>query len=297
MRSVSIISAFAAVLLLCTSAIAQQGNKIVIGVVPEVNLVKQMDRFVPLSNYLDKKTGYDIEIRPMSNYGQLYEEFRDGNIDGGFFGSLVYGIAKARVGIMPLVRPVSVHGRSTYSGLIFVRKDSGIKKPEDMRGKTIALADPATSASYLAQKGFLASHGISIDRDMKIIWTGSHEAAIRAVLSQQADVGGAKDTVVARLRRENRVFDTVIEILRDDERISFPDNTLAMRKSFPQEKAQALKNCLLKMNSDPEAKTVLSRFGASRFVPAKDEDFKPMYDMIRNLKIDLTNYPYKRHDR
>lgn len=295
LKSFASIAALIAVQLSAVSpALAAKTDKIIIGVIPEVNLVKQMERFVPLSEYLDKKVPYDIEIKPLSNYGQLYEELRDGNIDGGFFGSFVYGITKARIGIIPLVRPVGLSGKSTYSGAIFIRKDEGVKKPEGMKGKIIALADPATSGGYLYQKEFFANHGIDIDRDMKILWTGSHEAAIRAVLNHQADIGGAKDTVVAKFRKENRVFDTVIEIISNVQKRQFPDNTLAVRKGLNQTKRDALKNALLKMHTDPDAKSALARFGATKFILTTDEDFKPLYEMTRHLKIDIANYPYKR---
>ena len=290
----SIVALIAVQLSAVSPALAAKTDKIIIGVIPEVNLVKQMERFVPLSDYLDKKIPYDVEIKPLSNYGQLYEELRDGNIDGGFFGSFVYCITKARIGIIPLVRPVGLNGKSMYTDVIFIRKDEGTKKPEGMKGKTIALADPATSAGYLAQKEYFASHGVDIDRDMKIVWTGSHEAAIRAVLNHQADIGGAKDTVVAKFRKENRVFDTVIEIISNSRKRQFPDNTLAVRKGLNQNKRDALKNALLKMHTDPDAKTALARFGATKFILTTDEDFKPLYEMTRHLKIDIANYPYKR---
>ena len=269
-------------------------GKIVIGVIPEINLVKQMERFVPLSDYLEKKTGMVVDVKPLSNYGQLYEEMRDGNIDAGFFGSFVYGMTRAKIGVLPLARPVQPGGRSTYTGLLFVRNDTGIKKPADMKGKTIALASPATSGGYLAQKAYLARNGINIDTDLKIIWAGSHEAAIRAVMSHQAEIGGAKNSVVAKYRRENKVFDSLIEIINETPRKGFPDNTFAVRNGLEQPKIDALKKALLQMHSDPEGKKVLSRFGAERFIPTSDEDFRPLYDLVRQLKIDLANYPYKK---
>ncbi len=281
-------------LIVSSPVAAAQPEKIIIGVIPELNLVKQMDRFVPLSDYLDKKTGYDVDIKPMSNYGQLYEEMRDGNIDAGFFGSLVYAITQARIGIEPLVRPVQLNGKSTYTGLLFVRKDAGIKNIAAMKGKTIALVDPATTGGYLAQKDYFAHHGINIDTDMKILWTGSHEAAIKAVLSNQAEVGGAKNTVVAKFRKENSVFDTVVEIINETPKQGVPDNTLAVRNGLDPAKKARLRKVLLAMNSDPEGKKVLARFGAIKFIPTTDEEFKPLYDLVRHLKINLKVYPYKK---
>jgi phosphonate transport system substrate-binding protein len=274
---------------------ASASGKIIIGVIPEVNLVKQMDRFVPLSDYLDKKTGFDVEIKPLSNYGHLYEEMREGNIDGGFFGSFVYGMTRARIGVIPIARPVLPGGRSTYAGMLFFRNDIGIKKPSDMKGKTIALADPATTGGYLEQKDYLARKGINIDKDMKIVWVGSHEAAIQAVLSHQAEVGGAKDSIVKKYRKENKVFDTLIEVISETPRKGFPDNTFAVRKGLDHVKVDALKKVLLHMHNDPEGRKVLARFGAVRFIPTTDEDFKPLYDLVRHLRIDLATYPYKKN--
>lgn len=281
--------------LLCSSsAYAAEKDKLIIAVIPEVNLVKQMERFGPLSDYLEKKTGMEIDIKPLSNYGQLYEELRDGKIDGGFFGSLVYGITHARIGIIPIARPVLPGGRSTYTGLVFVRKDAGIKKAADMKGKTIALADPATTGGYLAQKEYFAENGINIDKDMKILWTGNHEAAIQAVLSHQAEIGGAKSTVVSKYRKGNRVFDTVLDIINETPKKGVPDNTLAVRKGLDPVKRDLLLKALLAMNSDPEGKKALERFGAVKFIQTADADFKPIYDLAKHLKIDLRSYPYKK---
>ncbi len=289
---ISLLMLLLAPLLLPLPAMAGDNQRVVIGVIPEMNLVKQMERHTPLGRYLEKKTGLQVEIRPISNYGQLYEEMRDGKIDAGFFGSFVYVMTRARMGIIPLARPVTPEGKSTYTGVLFARRDSGIRNPAEMKGKTIALVDPATTAGYLAQKEYLLSRGIDLDREMKILWTTNHEAAIRAVLSHQADVGGAKDTVVSRFRRENRVFDAVVEIIARSPKKEVPENTLAVRPGLDSSTRDKLRQALLSMQGDPQAAPVLAKFGASRFIPTDDHDFKPLYELVRRMKIDLKSYPY-----
>lgn len=284
-----------AAMLPSAAAAAKAKERIIIGVIPETNLVKQMERFGPLSDYLKKKTGFDIDVRPLSNYGQLYDEINNGNIDAGFFGSFVYAMTRARIGIIPLVRPVQPGGKSTYTGFLFVRKDSGIRKPSDMKGKTIALVDPATTAGYLTQKEYLKNNGINMDKDLKIFWAGNHEAAIRAVLSNQAQIGGAKDTVVKKYRKEYRMFDTVIEIVNENPKKGVPDNTLAVRRGLAAGTREQLRKTLLSMNSTPEGRAVLADFGAVKFIATDDDDFSSLYTLIRHLKIDLKNYPYKKH--
>lgn len=276
------------------AAFAAPSGTIVIGVAPEINLIKQMERYAPLAAYLEEKTGISIQIKPFSNFGQLYEEMRDNKIDAGFFGSLAYGIARARIGVEPLARTVQPNGKSTYTALLFASRDAGIKKPADMKGKTIALVDPATAAGYLAQREFLALHGIDMEKDLKIYWAGNHEAVIRAVLNHTAELGGAKSTVVAKFRKENKTFDTFVEILNESPKKGLPDNTFAVRKGLDVTAREKLKKTLLAMDSDPEGKNVLAKFGVLRFISTSDEDFKQLYNWCRHLNIDLTSYQYKK---
>lgn len=283
-----------AIIFSSVAALADQSAKLVIGVIPEINLVRQMDRYVPLGEYLEKKIGLVVEIKPLSNYGQLFEEMRDGKIDAGFFGSLVYGISRAQIGIIPLARPVQLDGKSTYTGLLFVRKDAGIRKPADMKGRTIALVDPATSAGYLAQREYFADHGINMDKDLKIYWAGSHEAAVRAVLNHNAEIGGAKNTVVATFRKSNRTFDVITDIIAEKPKKGLPENTFAVRKGLDSEIRERLRKALLTMNRDDEGKNVLAKFGSLRFIATSDTDFTAMYEWARHLKIDLKSYQYKK---
>src|SRR3990172_6252902 len=167
MRKILFILA-AVFVLLQTGLAAAAEERIIIGIIPEVNLTKQTERYAPLCKYIGRHIGMEVGVKPLSNYGLIFEEMRDGRIDAGFFGSFIYAIARARIGVEPLARPINPEGISTYAGYTLVRKDSGIKGPADMKGKTIALVDPATTAGYLAQKAYLKKNGLDLEKDMKI---------------------------------------------------------------------------------------------------------------------------------
>ena len=95
----------------------------------------------------------------MPTYAKISEAFLEGRADAGFFGSFSYYLTHRKAGIEPIARPVWLDGSSTYSGYIFVRKDSGIKNVADMKGKSLALVDKATTAGYIFQRYFLRQHG------------------------------------------------------------------------------------------------------------------------------------------
>jgi phosphonate transport system substrate-binding protein len=269
-------------------------GRIIVGIVPEVNLAKQLDRYAPLCKYLGKKIGIEVGVKPFAHYGLIYEEMRDGKIGAGFFGSFVYVMTHARIGIEPIARPVTPEGISTYAGYTFVRKDSGIRGPKDMKGKTIALVDPATTAGYIAQKEYLKKHGLDIDKDMKIFWAGSHDAALMAVMNKQADVGGAKNNAVNKIMKDNRAVGDLIAVLDESPKPPVPENALAVSKEMQPQLKEKIKKALLSMDKDAEGRVILQNFGASRFIETKDADYKSLYGTVKFLGIDLKTYSYKK---
>lgn len=280
-------------MLLCVGTALAARETIVIGVIPEQNLIRQMERYTPLCSYLGMKIGIPVEVRPVASYSRIYEKMRDGEIDAGFFGSFVYVMTRARIGIEPVARPLSLQGVSTYNGVTFVRKDSGIKKPADMRGKTIALVDPATTAGCIAPKDYLREHGIDIDRDLRIIWKDSHDSVIAAVMQGQAQIGAAKNTFVQHFRRTNRIFDERIIVMDERPKIPVPDNALAVRGDMDPVVRRKIARALLNMHRDDVGKTVLASFGAARFVETRNSDYKSLYDLVKRMKIDLEHYSYQ----
>ncbi len=290
-RMIVILSLSLVVFGLSGNGMATEG-KLIIGIIPEVNLEKQMERFTPLVKYLGKRVGMEVGIKPLSNYGLIYEELRDGKIDAGFFGSFVYGMTRARLGIEPVVRPLRTDGVSTYAGYLFVRKDSGVKEAKDMKGKTIALVDPATTAGYLSQKVYLKKHGIDMDREMKIFWAGSHDAAAMAVFRRQADVGGAKNHPFNKIGADTPAFKEAMVVL--DESAAVPDNVFAVKKGLDPRVREKIRSVFTGMDKDAEGKEVLKKFGASRFIDTKDGDYRNLYQMVKEAGIDLKTYPYKK---
>ncbi len=267
-------------------------GRIIIGIIPEVNLAKQMERYAPLCRYLGKEIGMQVGVKPLAHYGLIYEEMRDGKIDGGFFGSFVYVMTHARMGIEPVARPVTPDGISTYAGYTMVKKDSGIKGPKDMKGKTIALVDPATTAGYIAQKAYLRKHGIDIDRDMKIFWAGSHDAAVMALLNGQADVAGAKNNPVNRMKKEMKAVRDSVVVLDESPKPPVPENALAVRSNLDPKITEKVRKALLAMDRSAEGRAVLAQFGAARFIETKDSDYRSLYEMVKHLGIDLKTYSY-----
>jgi phosphonate transport system substrate-binding protein len=267
-------------------------QKILIGILPEMNVFRQKQRFKLLGEYISKKTGVPVEFTILSRYGNIVDRFTAEKMDGAFFGSFTGALAIKKLGVVPLARPVNLDSTSTYHGYLFVRKDSGITGVKEMKNKRMAYVDRATTAGYIFPLAYLKENGIK-DTDhffSETFFAGSHDAAINAVLIRKADIGAAKHSIYDRERKRDPRVDSELTILAESQRV--PSNGLCVRKDLNETLKSKLKSVLLGLHEDPDGKVVLQEFGALRFIETTAGDYQPVLEMAKKAGINILTYRY-----
>jgi len=265
---------------------------LLIGLIPEQNIFRQIERYEPLADYLSRKSGTRIQLKVLPRYGNIISNFRDSGLDGAFFGSFTYALAHETIGVSVIARPVADDNSSTYHGLIFVRKDSGIRTIADMKGKRFVFVDRATTAGYLLPLEYFHLGGVKRYQTYfrETYFAGTHEDAILDVLHRKADAGAAKNTVFDRLARKDRRIAEELVILKRSPDV--PENGLALKKEIEEAVRTRIGDTLLSMHEDPEGAEILKRFGAIRFIPTTDRDYDPVFRYAREIHLDLSKYDY-----
>jgi phosphonate transport system substrate-binding protein len=277
-------------------AVKAQGgtpSQLVIGLIPEMNVFKQMERHKPLMAYLTAQTGIRMKLTILSRYGNMIESFSRGQMDGAFLGSFTGALAVQQLQVIPVVRPVNLDGESTYHGLIYARRDSGIRTIADMKGKKFALVEKATTAGYIFPLAYLRNNGIANPEAFfsELFYSGSHDASLRAVLSGDAQVGASKNTVYeAETKKDPRIAEAMTILARS---APVPSNGLCLRRDLDAQTREKLKKILLEMDQTVDGREVLAKFGALKFVETNEEDYRPVIDMAAQAGITLKNYTYK----
>ncbi len=262
-----------------------------IGLIPEQNIFKQIERYEPLASYLSKKMDMKIRLTVLPRYGNIIDSFTSTGMDGAFFGSFSYALAHARVGVEVLARPVNPNGSSMYHGLIFVRKDSRIKSVHQMKGKRFVFVDRGTTAGYLLPLAYFREHGKDYRTFLKeSYFAGTHEDAILDVLNRKAEIGAAKNTIYERLAASNDRINKELVILERSPEV--PENGLAVRKGLDDSLKKRLRETLLKMHEDPEGAAILEAFGVRMFIETMDTDYQPVYLYARAIGLNLVTYDY-----
>lgn len=305
MKTVSVLLAFACLTLLLSCTDSPQlpestkprqvsGELLTIAILPERNVFEQKRKYRPLADYLSKALGVNVKIKLLDSYGAIYDEIENGTIDGAFFGSYNYILARARTNIEPVARPVDADGKSNYHGIIFTRRDSGLTKhAATWKGKRIALVHEVTTAGYIFPKWYLRQQGIRyFERHFsKVIFAGSHDAAILSVLKGQADIGTAKDTIYRSVLADNPAMQQEMLVLAES--MEVPANTLSLRSSLSPETKSALKKELLGMHLTPDGLRVLSGLGATAFKETRDSEYDELREMTKALSVDLSRRSLK----
>jgi phosphonate transport system substrate-binding protein len=272
--------------------IVKEGKPLIIGLLPEQNIFHQLERYEPLAKYISIKLGRRIELKVLPRYGNIINNFVSENMDGAFFGSFTYALAHSKLGLEVIARPENTQGISTYHGILFARKDSGIRNITDMAGKRLAFVDKATTAGYLLPLAYFKKHGIDNYKVYlkETYFAGTHEDVINDVLDKKTDIGAAKNTVFYRLaEKDKRILNDLIIFERSPD---VPENGLAMRKDLDISVKTKIKDILLDMHNDPAGRKVLKDFGALKFIPTSNDDYKPVFEYAKEIGLNLATYDY-----
>ena len=267
-------------------------EKFYLGLIPEQDMFSQKARYEPLARYISEKAGIDVELKMLSRYGNIVENFTSSRLDAAFFGSFTGALAIRKLEVEPLARPLWLDNTSTYYGMVFVRKDSSIKDANDMKGKTFVFVDRATTAGWLLPLNYFVELGIGDFQSWfsETYFAGTHEDAIYDVLDRKADIGAAKNTVYYRLASKDVRILNELQILTKSPQV--PANALAVRKDLDNSLKIKLQKILLQMDQDKQGRDVLLNFGAKKFIQTTPNDYEPVFTYAEKIRLDLTKYNY-----
>jgi len=263
-----------------------------IGLIPEMNVFEQVERFRGLADYIASKLDQPVELTMLSRYGNIIDRMHNQDVDAAFLGSFTGALAVAQLEMTPIARPINLDGTSTYWGCLFVRRDSGISDVAGMRGLRLALVERATTAGYVFPISYLRSRGVD-DPDTyfsEIQFWGSHDAAIRAVLEGQADVGAAKNTIWEFLASEDPRVENELEILARSPEV--PSNGLLVSAQVDPATREKLRGLLLGLGTSSGDAAILEQLRVRGFVSTDKADYAVVFDLARGADIDPASYEY-----
>ncbi len=161
-----------------------------LGSVTVENQAATVTRFKPFADYIEKTLGVKVEVFTASDYAGIVQALSAGHIHLGRMGGAAYaaGYIDSEGGIEPLVMNVEPNGGKGYHSVLIVRADSPYKKLEDLKGKTLAWADPNSTSGFLVPNAALRDAGIDPQKYFgRTVFSGGHEQSVLGVLKGTLD--------------------------------------------------------------------------------------------------------------
>lgn len=246
----------------------------------------------PLGDYLSAKIGEKVIIVPLKF--TEFMDFVDREPTGFIFTNpWFYVRAKVLKNAQALVTVKYQGSGDMMAGVIFTRRDSGIKSLQDLRSKVLMCPKLSSPGGWLFAKGEIVKSGIVPEKDLKqLLETAkeSHDEVVFAVRDGKADVGTVRNNILETMQREGKINMQDFLVLNEIKHENFsdvcstplyPDWPVAALKGTSPELVKKMKQALL---SIPKGHPVLEQ--ARRIDVFEDAlDYGPMEELCRNLKV------------
>ena len=230
---------------------------------------------------LTRLSGTPIKVIVASDYAGVVEALRSRRVDLAFVHPVGYVLASREAGCQILVRDIW-QGKTAYTARIYVLKARGWTRVEDLRGRTIAFVDPASSSGYIYPMVLLMKRGLVTNRDPKTffkeaLFAGTHEAALRALLRGGVDAAASFDGALQIHLKGDPAAGQITYIA---ETPPIPEAGICARPGLDPAVRDRLKTALLAIRG-PEHATLLKQvYDIDGFIEASDRDYDPVREAM-----------------
>ena len=238
-----------------------------------------------VAELLKKETGLYFKTSVATSYAAVIEAMGAGKVDIGWLATFSYVLAKEKYDV-ELLLVVQRFGSPFYRGQIMVRTNSGIDSLKDLKGKSFAFVDPASTSGHLYPKSLLLSKGLDPKNFFgKTVFAGSHNAVVFSIYKGEVDGGAAYDGSRAAVAKSYPDIFEKIKVIAYTKEI--PNDTVSVRKELPENLKITLREGLKKISRSPEGSKILKNLYGISGVLDLDGLFDPVREAARLLNMDL----------
>ncbi len=226
---------------------------------------------------LGKLVGVPIRVTVASDYAAVVEALRNRTADLAFVHPAGYVLANREAKAM-IVAKDQWHGNTSYTARIFVRKESGLKTLEDLRGKTIAFVDPSSTSGYVYPMVMLMEKGLVRNKDPKtffkeFVFAGSHDAGLLALLNGHVDAFASFDQAREQYLKDPAQREKLIWVA---ESVPIPEGGICARDGLDPALFAKVRAALLSMKGPAYEPLLKALYDIDGFEPAEDREYEPV---------------------
>lgn len=253
---------------------AADKTEFVLAFIPQENPEKLIGDIKVISEFLSREMDISVRGFVTSDHASAVEALRNGDADISFMGALPFVIAEKEIGAEVVLSEV-YRGAPTYKGRVFVRRESGVDNLADLRGKSIAFADPISESGYLYPLDTFVKAGlVKRGEDPKsffgeMYFAGGYQQAMQAMATGLVDAAGASQYAELFLSPQQQA-----EVKWIAESDPIPSHTVIARKGLDNQLRAKFVNAMLKLNEAENRVFLKHVYSPDGYVTADPDAFE-----------------------
>lgn len=269
---------------LATPALAQD-QSLKLAFIPQENPEKLLGDIEVITAWLSGEIGIPVEGFVTFDHAVAVEALRNGDADISFMGGLPFVLAEKEIGAVPLLSEV-YRGAPSYTGRIFVRKDSGIETLADLKGRDIAFADPISESGYMfplaefEKAGLIAGPAQAEEFFSRVFFAGGYQQAMQAMAQGLVDAAGASQYADLLLTPEQQAEVTWIA-----ESPAIPSHVVIARPGLDPALTEKFVATMMTLNQPEHRGKLAYLYGPDGYVRADSAAYDGVRDMAQSFGL------------
>lgn len=275
-----------------SSKVGYTPKSLTIQFVPSQAATKLQARAKPLEKMLSKRLGIPVHVSMSTDYNTVVEAMKSKKVDVGFLPPDGYVLAHKQ-GAADLLLQAERYGVKqpggkatnqlvkSYRAEILVKKGSKIKNWKDLKGKSISVQNPTSTAGYVFPVAELKQKGLDVTKDCKLVTVTGHDQAVLNVLNGDTDAAFVFEDARNVVKKDNpKIMSQVVPIYFTK---PIPNDTISVIPSMSKSFRKKLAKAFIAVGKSKEGKKVIeSVYSHEGYAYAKDSDFNVIrkYDKI-----------------
>ncbi|MBD2772706.1 phosphonate ABC transporter substrate-binding protein [Iningainema tapete] len=259
-----------------------QNRPIVMGLIPAENNQEMVQKFEPMRAYLEKKLNRPVKVFTATDYAGVIEAMRRDRVDIAWFGPLSYVLAEQEAGAEAFAVGVRKNGQSTYRSIFVVPGDSPIKSLQDLKGKSVAFVDPASTSGALVPSFIVKKTTGKLPQEFfgKLTYAGSHDAAQLAVKNRTVDAAADNDITYEKMLSQGLITKQSNRVLLTSDPL--PGSPLVYRNDLDAATKQKIRDAILGAHKEIQVTGYGDLLRYDAVTPSK---YQPIRDMVQQLGL------------
>ncbi|WP_367025721.1 phosphonate ABC transporter substrate-binding protein [Methylococcus sp. ANG] len=277
-----LLTATLAACLFTVQAAHAAGRELVMGLIPAENNEEMVQKFEPMRAYLERKLGHKVKVFTATDYTGVIEAMKKKRVDIAWFGPLSYILAEREAGAEAFAVGVRDNGKSTYKSILVVPGNSPAKTLADLKGKSVAFVDPASTSGGLMPTYMVKQETGRMPQDFfgKFTYAGSHDAAELAVKNKTVDAAADNDITYEKMLGKGLITQESNRILLESPEL--PGSPMVYRKDLDARLKKSIKDAIVSAHDEIQ---VTGYGNLSRYEEALPSDYQKIREMVTELGL------------